>query len=319
MLSSNASLRRGLLIIVFLAVVLGYGHRSLPEIVAILGYSQWMKTALPVFDYSQDRIIDWQAELGNIEQPEAIADWKESRIITHALGRIDEHAVTNSKEALIANYKRGARVFEVDLLLTEDGRLVCVHDWKSFTKDAGLENVAANRTFTAFMQAKIHGQYTPMSFRDLAMMMKHCPDVFIVTDTKKDWPHHVHRAFAALVADAKSVDESILERIIPQLYNPAMPTIIEEIHPFKEYIFTVYKRNTWESRILRLLDKRPEVQGVAFPPKRISPSFCERLKSRDIRSYTHTVNAIEDIKRYAALGVDGFYSDDLTNENLRSP
>ena len=270
---------------------------------------------LPVTDYSKDRIVDWDAELGDVPST-AAGDWKESRIITHALGRIDQYAYTNSKEAFVTNYKRGARVFEVDLLLTDDGRLVCAHDWNSFSKMVGGDNVA--RTFEEFMQTKIYGRYTPLSFRDLALMLKRCPDVFLVTDTKDYRSIRVRRAFAALVADATSVDDTILERIIPQLYDPAMLETIEKIHPFKEYLFTRYRRGTWEYRIIGLIEKRPEIKCVAFPTRKISSSFCERLKAKHVRSYTHTVNSIDDVKRYAAWGIDGFYSDDLTNEDVKN-
>ena len=283
--------------------------------IAVLGCSQ-ASPKLPVHDYSKDRIIDWDAELGDVPSTVAAVDWKESRIITHALGRIDKYEYTNSKEAFVANYKRGARVFEVDLLLTDDGRLVCAHDWDSFSKMVGDDNVV--RTFESFMQARIYGRYMPLSFRDLALMLNHCPDVFLVTDTKEHRSPLVRRAFAALVADAKSVDETVLERIIPQLYDPAMLATIERIHPFKEYVFTRYRRGTWEYRIIALIEKRSEIKGVAFPIRKISPPFCGQLKARNIRSYTHTVNSIEDLKRYAALGVEGFYSDDLTNEDVKN-
>jgi len=265
----------------------------------------------PVPDYSTDKLIDWEEELGGISVPDVITDWKESRIITHALGRIDQYTYTNSKEALVENYKRGARVFEVDLNLTEEGRLVCVYEWKSFSKQTGLKNVAATRNYESVMQAKIHGKYTPMSFRNIAMMMKICPDVFIITDTKSS---SIRRVFSALVSDAKSVDETILDRIIPQLYTVPMLDTIEQVHPFKEYIFTRYKHGTWESRILALIDRRPEIKGVTFPVRRISPTFCQQLKARNVRAYTHTVNSVEEMKQCAALGVDGFYSDDLTDE-----
>jgi glycerophosphoryl diester phosphodiesterase len=286
---------------------------------ALWSHAPW-KTAheLPTFNYSQDCNTDWEAELGEIASPGVASAWKQTRIITHALGRIDQHAYTNSKEALVANYKRGARVFEVDLLLTGDGRLVCAHDWKRFSPDGKKKNHAVRRTLAVFQQAKVYGKYTPISFRDLARMMKQCPDVFIVTDTKKDSPHLVRKAFAAMVADAKSIDEKILDRVIPQLYYPSMIKEVEKIHTFKEYIYTGYKRpRLKESQIIALIEKHPSVTVVTTKISRVSASLCEQLKKRNVRAFTHPVNSIEDMKRFAALGIDGFYSFDLLDEDVR--
>ena len=272
---------------------------------ALWSYAPWDSCELPVFDYSHDRLIDWKEELGEMTVPDVIADWKESRVVTHALGRIDQYTYTNSKEAFVSSYKRGARVFEVDLRMTKDGRLVCAR-WLP----------ATHATFEEYMQYKIRDQYTPLSFRDLALMMQLCPDVYIITDTRNFLPHLVRRTFSALVADAKSVDETVLDRIIPQLYNPSMIQQIERVHSFREYIFTHYRRETWEYRILNLIERHPKVTCVTFRKAKVPASFCETLKARNIRTYTHTVNSIEEMRRFAALGIEGFYSDDLLDEDV---
>lgn len=50
--------------------------------------------------------------------------------MAHALGGIDGENYTNSKEALGSNYNKGVRLSEVDINLTADDKLVCVHGWK---------------------------------------------------------------------------------------------------------------------------------------------------------------------------------------------
>ena len=47
--------------------------------------------------------------------------------IAHALGSIDGHTYTNSREAFLRSYSLGVRCFEVDLAVTQDNQLVCVH------------------------------------------------------------------------------------------------------------------------------------------------------------------------------------------------
>ncbi|WP_249931002.1 hypothetical protein [Paenibacillus polymyxa] len=40
------------------------------------------------------------------------------RVISHAMGAVDGLAYTNAREAFVENYKKGSRVFEVDLMFT---------------------------------------------------------------------------------------------------------------------------------------------------------------------------------------------------------
>lgn len=51
------------------------------------------------------------------------------RVIAHAMGGINDKAYTNTKDAFIANYEQGTRIFEADLLLTSDEQLVARHEW----------------------------------------------------------------------------------------------------------------------------------------------------------------------------------------------
>ena len=55
--------------------------------------------------------------------------WTGSLTIAHAGGMIDGHDYTNSLEAILANYSKGQRVFEIDFARTIDNQLVCTHNW----------------------------------------------------------------------------------------------------------------------------------------------------------------------------------------------
>ena len=51
-------------------------------------------------------------------------------MISHAMGGIGGTNYSNCLEAFNENYAEGHRVFEVDIELTSDGRMVLWHDWK---------------------------------------------------------------------------------------------------------------------------------------------------------------------------------------------
>ena len=78
-----------------------------------------------------------------------------SRFIAHAGGEIDGKHYTNSLEALHLNYKRGFRIFELDIIETSDKKYVASHDWKSwktYTSYKGTTPVSLEE----FHKHKIH-------------------------------------------------------------------------------------------------------------------------------------------------------------------
>ena len=168
--------------------------------------------------------------------------WAENNpIIAHALGEIDGHIYTNSKEAFLSSYEKGLRVLEVDLVFTNDDKLVARHYWSEYTtSELGVTPINGKEdevlSYFEFKNMKIHGKYTPMSFKDVVRLMEKYPDAYIVIDSKEE---DYMKLYNEIIQTAKEVDESILDRIIPQFYKEEMFEI-KELYPFKSTIFSLY-------------------------------------------------------------------------------
>ncbi|NHF59072.1 hypothetical protein FK220_006960 [Flavobacteriaceae bacterium TP-CH-4] len=107
------------------------------------------------------------------------------RYIAHAGGEVDGIKSTNSLEALDQNYRRGFRLFELDIIKTKDGQLVAAHDWKMwarFTDYTGELPV----THAEFKKHKIYGKYTTMDFEAINRWFAAHPDAILVTDKVND-------------------------------------------------------------------------------------------------------------------------------------
>ncbi|MFC6603710.1 glycerophosphodiester phosphodiesterase family protein [Ectobacillus funiculus] len=130
-------------------------------------------------------------------------------VVVHGLGFIEGYYVTNSLDALLVNYKRGFRVFEIDLNMTSDGHLVARHDWTpghyQYLGQA-YQPVAGPIPFETFMSLKIHSKYQPASWEDILQVMREHPDLYVITDTKERDKNQVHQTFSYLVKAAKKVD-----------------------------------------------------------------------------------------------------------------
>lgn len=236
--------------------------------------------------------------------------------VVHGLGCIGGHYITNSREALLFNYERGFRVFEVDLIMTSDDRLIARHDWSpEHYQFLGQDYPATNGPipFETVMSLKIHGKYHALSWEDIVELMQIYPDIHIVTDTKEKDEESVRKTFSYLVNATKNIDSKILDRIIPQIYDQHMLSYIESYHDFKEVIFTLYHyTNVDLPTAVKLADwsERNHITAIAGFPFRLTKELQGALREKNIAMYTHTINNPEEAAAFRRAGI-GIYTDYL--------
>ena len=101
----------------------------------------------------------------------AISYWE--HFIAHAGGAIDGINYTNSIEALNLSYSKGCKLFELDLRLTTDDKIVATHDPIEVSEEE-------------FMSTLIFGKYTPMNMQTINEWFSKHPDAILVTDKIND-------------------------------------------------------------------------------------------------------------------------------------
>lgn len=227
--------------------------------------------------------------------------------IAHAMGGIDGNTYTNSLEAFEHNYALGHRVFEVDFGLTQDYQLVAVHDENLWRK---MADVPEEEPFThdAFMTYPPMGIYTPLDHRDVIDLMAQYPDMYIVTDTKDTDFVHVHLAFTQLAAYANSVDPTILDRIIPQIYHEEMLEWIMDIHPFRSVIYTLYQTSWTPDRVYEFCAKSG-VRFITMHMDWVKQSTTDLWSQLGVNIAAHTCNSEDKAQALFDKGVDRIYTD----------
>ncbi|MBQ4899941.1 glycerophosphodiester phosphodiesterase [Paenibacillus sp. Marseille-P2973] len=243
------------------------------------------------------------------------------RMVAHAMGGIEGLTYSNSFEAFEANYAKGTRVFEADLLLSKDDELIARHEWgESFTKMMGQEKVmdpgthAAVWTFEEFKNAKIMGKYEPLSWDDILDLMEQHPDMYLVTDTKQIEPEEIDRIFTKIVESAKQKDPALLERIVPQIYYQSMWDAIEDIYPFESVIFTLYQTHDSDDEVVRFA-KEKGLAAITMSETRANENLVSALNKIGVPSYVHTINDPKTILKFKRMGVYGFYTDFLEEDD----
>lgn len=249
---------------------------------------------------------------------ENTSTWDGSLTIAHAGGIIDENDYTNSLEAILSNYGKGQRVFEIDFAVTSDNKLVCKHGWKAVLQEGGISGEAMDEQ--TFMSRPILGQYTPLSLETLCQLMMQYPDMWVVTDTKDVETELVQRDFEIMVNTVKACGmESVLDRIIVQIYNEEMYETINHIYPFQSWIYTLYKFWMGDTETFRECVRfcyEHDINGITTWNHYVTAELLQITAAYGIPWYAHTENDVENAKDMIQQGLSGIYTDTITPDLL---
>lgn len=257
------------------------------------------------------------------EEEKPASGFEAHKVVAHAMGGIKGYTYTNAWEAFVANYERGTRLFEVDLLLTTDEQLVARHEWTgNMSKLLGqLEVLPADKQgvvldYSEFMDSPILNIYSPLDLEKILDLMQNYPDAYIVTDTKETEPELVQKQFTLLIEAAQKRDPLLLDRIVPQIYNQTMLEEITKLYPFSEVLYTLYQSKDNDEEVIDFVERTGV--DITMPFSRATKSFVKKLKQAGARVYVHTVNEEDQIRELSRMGVDGFYTDFVPEEQLNT-
>ncbi len=243
--------------------------------------------------------------------------WTKEHYVAHALGSLDNIDGTNCLEAFEKNYELGQRVFEADILCTADGQLMLRHDWTSGSYGNAKENYESyeiNNLARDWNDISESTEYTLLKFDNLLSLMEKYPDIYIVTDIKDNNSAAIENTFNEIVELSKNHEEGILNRLVVQVYNEPMFYQVMNIYPFKSIIYTLYQTDAKDADIIDFV-KETGISAVTCNESRLSDGLTAELYRIGCPVYLHTIDDIKKVRKYAARGVYGFYSNDLGTFN----
>lgn len=254
------------------------------------------------------------------ENSSAIFPWRNYPVMAHALGAVNGQVYLNSKESFIQSYNKGFRLFEVDLQQTSDGVWVCRHNWN---EPLGQWSGGGKKVLSCkeFLSKPLYGKYTPMSLKDLFVLLKKYPDAYILFDTKK----YAQRDYSMTLKDyseyVKIAEDAgakeTLKRIIPQVYNESMYPAVASMRIFPTYLYSLWKQYS-VNELIHVADFCQEkgIPAVTISQANWSKSIQQFFDTRGILLYVYTVNNINDAKTYMYGGAAGICTDMITKEEL---
>ncbi|CDT92258.1 conserved exported hypothetical protein [Vibrio coralliirubri] len=133
-------------------------------------------------------------------------------LIAHAGGGINGLKYTNSLEAMEQSIEHGFKMIELDLLISSDGRIVAVHDWKSFHEITNSNNTGSI-SYKEYESNIIYDKYKTLNISTAIDVLDE-NDVVLVTDKIKN--------IALLSKYIIDKDKSIIEVFSIDKYNEAI-------------------------------------------------------------------------------------------------
>lgn len=247
--------------------------------------------------------------------------WSNYRTAAHALGGLDGKTYLNSRESFISSYKKGVRLFEVDLVKTLDGEWVCRHSWN---QPLGQWEEEGKKVLTKeeFLSAPLYGKYTPMSFEDLLLLLKEYPDAYVLLDSKQYSVRNYMKTlddYSEYVRTASELGvKEVLGQLIPEIYNEAMFAGTALLYNFPSYLYSLWQEYTPEE-LEEIGDfcKEKGIPAVTVYTEYWSEEVQRIFDDRGILVYVYTVNEPEDAKEYLRKGAAGVCSDTLTDTELK--
>lgn len=241
-------------------------------------------------------------------------------LIAHALGGIEEHTYTNSREAFLANYTSGIRIFEVDLLTIQNDEVVAFHDLESTYGTFGILGHIKDLDQAKFKKSKYHGKYTPLSLEDVLDLIEEHPGTVLVLDFKdsndniqeQDLVHSTDeyaRVFNLTMQRVLSRNATLIKRIVPQIYSEKDLTVVRQYKEIPYVIYTLYRTRASDPEVLSFIKQAPEIRLVATSKQRFSKALAKALREKGIESFVYTVNDLAEMSGFWEAGARGFYTD----------
>lgn len=268
---------------------------------------------LDQLNQSQKIIID--AFISNKKDDLMDYTWieKADGVIAHALGGLDGHRYTNSREAFEQSYASGCRVFEVDVHLTEEGCLVLFHDKNRYMEMVNVDIVdgeALAINYDSFMRTLLYRQYHTLDIQELLKIMESHEDMYVIIDWGGANNSSALYWYSGIVYFGEKY-ERVLDRIIPEIVSQEMLLSIRKVFPWKSYVLAYYK-NRWDSVDEAIqFCKDSNIKVVDLPKENCEKENISQWSDAGIHVFAYTVNDIEEKEDLEEMGITCIYTDDL--------
>ncbi len=209
--------------------------------------------------------------------------------VAHAGGQYKGKVYANSIDSIEFNYKY-TNYFELDLQLTKDKRLVCLHDpiiHKNLFNEINTKIVKNNFCYD----------------ETLKKLLERNKEILIITDFKTNNIEGLNFI--------KNYFKSEMHRFIPQIYHESEYKKVKDLG-FDKIIFTFYRINNYSTEKISKVIEDMDLFAITMDPARLRSGIARKINKEDFFIYIHTVNSYLRFLQYKLFfGADEIYTDNL--------
>ena len=247
---------------------------------------------------------------------------KEEKYLLTALGSINNDKNTNSIDALNLNYKNGHHIYEVDISLTSDDKLVLASGWNltDYKTSIGINyyNDGKHNTkdtvtpkYDDFMKYKIQDKYTATSYKDLIDFMNNNKDTYFLFDIGNNNDATISKVLKLL---KQQTPKKLYKRIIIHVYNDEMLKLVKKNSDFKLINILYIKRNYNSVEDFIEYCNKNNITSFSTVISNINKEDAKVFNESNLISIVNEVNDMNKVKMLDSMGIDLIGTDFLRNE-----
>ena len=281
--------------------------------------------------YVWSNLMDMRCDINSLPilQNKQEAWYMKYHIVAHGGGAIDGKINTNSKEAWVAAYERGVRLFDADINRTSDGYYVLRHSWDDNLEQTKQTITTTTTTTTTvdwvgyiryvsekqdmkymdFLSTPIFRRYKSQTVGDMFAFMEHNTDVYIIADIKLYSEFNVVYSYLSEYC-TKEDKSNLLDRIVISTANIEQIKAIRTVNPHAKLTYRVYEYPNNFSEAVKLCVEN-DIHVCMLAQKFAKPEVIKMFTDKGILVFVSLVNYESDYEYYQSIGVSGCLSDYL--------
>jgi glycerophosphoryl diester phosphodiesterase len=229
-----------------------------------------------------------------------------TRIIAHRgfSGQAPENTLVAIRQAI----EVGADMVEVDVTMTADGHVICLHD-ETLDRTTNGQDLPADQTLAAIRRLDAGSWFSPdyagEKIPTLAEVLETVKGrILINVEIKSEAVEHdVVPKVAALIAEHEMLDSVVVSSFSPEALRQmkhADPAVITA---------TLFNKELHTGRDPLEIMLEVGSRGFNISSKRVTPEMIERCHRHGIPVAVYTVNEPSDMRRMIEMGVDAVFTD----------
>lgn len=253
------------------------------------------------------------------------ADWSK-RLVATALGGLHlRYANMNAQEGLESAIQHGFCLFEADMRLSCDGRLVCVNGWSKGSFDklgmAAPQRLADGIAYDTFLQCRLYGRYHTMDAAQLFNTIRQAGDRWkLILDIGK--PNK--EALAAMIGQLQTLcrqADGWEGRLYVRVQSKYDAQAVQEAGLAVQLMYYIPPKPVREEKRLTLdaigkFCKKSSIEWVSMPKEALDAEVMAYLKKQKLKSCLFSYNRYTELLQAAEMGVDWIATSYLSPELL---